>query len=175
MSVLERLEVPIVLAPLAGGPSTPELAAAVCNGGGLGFLAGGYLTPGALEERIGALRELTERPFGVNLFVPGEPADPSAYAGYTRGLGEPRFDDDDWAAKLALMERERPDVVSFTFGCPAGAELARMGEAWVTVTSPAEAEIALAAGADGLVVQGAEAGGHRGVLAGGPGGARGAL
>src|SRR4051812_13731680 len=168
MSVLERLEVPIVLAPLAGGPSTPELAAAVSNGGGLGFLAGGYLTAGALEERIGALRELTRRPFGVNLFVPGEPGEESVYAAYTRGLGEPGFEDDDWDAKLALMERERPHVVSFTFGCPAGAELARMGEAWVTVTSPEEAEIALAAGADGLVVQGAEAGGHRGVFADAP-------
>src|SRR4051812_31234483 len=168
MSVLERLEVPIVLAPLAGGPSTPELAAAVCNGGGLGFLAGGYLTAGALAERIGALRELTGRPFGVNLFVPSKPADPSAYAGYTRGLGEPRFDDDDWSAKVALMERERPDVVSFTFGCPSSAELARMGEAWVTVTSPEEAATALSAGAGGLVVQGSEAGGHPGGVAGAP-------
>ena len=77
MSVLERLEVPIVLAPLAGGPSTPELAAAVSNGGGLGFLAGGYLTAGALEERIGALRELTDRPFGVySAYVPGSDGDP---------------------------------------------------------------------------------------------------
>jgi nitronate monooxygenase len=169
MSVLERLEVPIVLAPLAGGPSTPELAAAVCEGGGLGFLAGGYLTAGALEERIDALREMTRRPFGVNLFVPGEPSDPSAYSGYTRALGEPRFDDDDWAAKLALVEAAKPDVVSFTFGCPSPEELARVGEAWVTVTSPGEAAIALAAGADGLVVQGAEAGGHRGVFADEPG------
>src|SRR3954469_16783545 len=116
MSVLERLEVPIVLAPLAGGPSTPELAAAVCNAGGLGFLAGGYLTAGALPERIRALRELAERPSGVTLFVRSEPADPSAYAGYTRGLGEPRFDDDDWAAKLALMQRERAGRVSLPVG-----------------------------------------------------------
>lgn len=169
MSVLERLDVPIVLAPLAGGPSTPELAAAVCNGGGLGFLAGGYLSAGVLEERIGALRELTERPFGVNLFVPGSPSHPDAYAEYTRELGEPRFEDDDWEAKLALMERARPDVVSFTFGCPSRAVLNRMGEAWVTVTSPGEAAQALGAGADGLVVQGSEAGGHRGVFADEPG------
>jgi nitronate monooxygenase len=169
MSVLARLEVPIVLAPLAGGPSTPELAAAVCNGGGLGFLAGGYLTAAALEERIGALRGLTDRPFGVNLFVPGTPAEPAAYAEYTRALGEPRFEDDDWAAKLALMERARPDVVSFTFGCPSSEEVARVGEAWVTVTSPGEAAIAVSAGAAGLVVQGSEAGGHRGVFADAPG------
>jgi nitronate monooxygenase len=172
MSVLQRLEVPIVLAPLAGGPSTPELAAAVSDGGGLGFLAGGYLTAAELEERIAALRRLTSRPFGVNLFVPGHPSDPAVYADYAREVGEgagtPRFEDDDWDAKLELVERARPDVVSFTFGCPSPDELARVGEAWVTVTSPAEAEHALAAGADGLVVQGGEAGGHRGSFADAP-------
>ncbi len=181
MSVLDRLDVPIVLAPLAGGPTTPELAAAVCEGGGLGFLAAGYLTAAAAGERVAALRELTARPFGLNLFVPGPaPADPTVYAGYASrvaadarraGLeaGEPRFEDDDWAAKLALVEELAPDVVSFTFGCPAAGEIARVqaagAEAWVTVTSPDEAEIAAAAGADALVAQGGEAGGHRGTFA----------
>jgi nitronate monooxygenase len=173
MSVLDRLDVPIVLAPLAGGPSTPELAAAVCEGGGLGFLAGGYLTAAALEERIARLRELTARPFGVNLFVPGSPSEPAVYADYAQampeGAGEPRFEDDDWATKLALLEQAKPDVVSFTFGCPSPEELARMPEAWVTVTTPAEAELALAAGAGGLVVQGGEAGGHRGTFSDAPG------
>lgn len=171
MSVLDRLDVPIVLAPLAGGPSTPELAAAVCEGGGLGFLAGGYLTATALEQRIAALRELTSRPFGVNLFVPGSPSEPGVYADYARampeGAGEPRFEDDDWAAKLELMESAKPGVVSFTFGCPRAEVLERLGETWVTVTSPGEAATALAAGADGLVVQGSEAGGHRGSFADG--------
>lgn len=108
----------------------------------------------------------------MNLFVPGEPSDPDAYAEYARQLGEgagtPRFEDDDWAAKLALVEEARPDVVSFTFGCPSAEELARVGEAWVTVTSPDEARYAVAAGADGLVVQGAEAGGHRGTFTDAP-------
>jgi nitronate monooxygenase len=172
MSVLDRLEVPIILAPLAGGPSTPELAAAVCEGGGLGFIAGGYLTAAALDARIAGLRELTRRPFGVNLFVPGQAADPAVYADYARtmpeGAGEPRFEDDDWDAKLALMETAKPDVVSFTFGCPSAEVLGRLGETWVTVTSPGEAETALAAGADGLVVQGGEAGGHRGTFTDSP-------
>src|ERR1700750_1949579 len=162
MGVLDRVAVPIVLAPLAGGPFTPELAAAVCEAGGLGFVAAGYLKVGDLRSRIVALRELTDRPFGVNLFVPGAAADASEYAGYAErvradaeraGLpaGAPRFEDDDWDAKLALMEELGLDVVSFTFGCPSREALARLGETWVTVTTPAEAELALAAGADGLV------------------------
>src|SRR3954465_1923951 len=72
--VLDELRHPIVLAPLAGGASTPELTAAVSSAGGLGFLASGYLTPEALEERMVAVRELTDAPFGINLFVPGDPA-----------------------------------------------------------------------------------------------------
>jgi nitronate monooxygenase len=59
--ILDRLSVPIVLAPLAGGPSTPELAAAVCEAGGLGFLAAGYLSADALASRLAALRALTAR------------------------------------------------------------------------------------------------------------------
>jgi nitronate monooxygenase len=84
-------------------------------------------------------------------------------------LGAPRFDDDAFDAKLALLVAEPVGVVSFTFGCPPAATLARVREsgaqAWVTVTDPDEAERAAAAGADALVVQGAEAGGHRGAFA----------
>ena len=172
MSVLERLEVPIVLAPLAGGPSTPELAAAVCEGGGLGFLAGGYLTAAALEERIAALRELTERPFGVNLFVPGEPSETRGYAGSARGarraalrgrrLGSEARADGAGAAgrrlvhvRVSAREGSGPDGGGLGYRHP-----------------PGEAAIALAAGADGLVVQGSEAGGHRGVFADVPGAAQ---
>src|SRR5919201_4342355 len=97
---LDTLEIPIVLAPLAGGPSTPALAAAVSNAGGLGFVAAGYLDADELAARIARTRELTDRPFGVNLFVPGPAADPSAYAAYVDGLkaeglevGTPRADD----------------------------------------------------------------------------------
>jgi nitronate monooxygenase len=83
------------------------------------------------------------------------------YADYVAGMGEPRWDDDDWDAKLDVVERTRPSVVSFTFGCPAPDVLERF-ESWVTITSPDEARRAVAAGARGVVVQGAEAGGHRG-------------
>jgi nitronate monooxygenase len=174
--MLDRLKVPIVLAPLAGGPSTPELAAAVSDAGGFGFLAAGYLTVSALEERLERTRRLTDAPIGVNLFVPGAPA-PSgaveAYAARLAGearragveLGGARFDDDDWAAKLDLLTAMPVPVVSFTFGRPPPEVVERLhaagSEVWVTVTQPGEARQAARAGADALVVQGAEAGGHR--------------
>jgi nitronate monooxygenase len=176
--VLDEVPIPIVQAPMAGGASTPELAAAVCEAGGLGFLAAGYKTADAVRDDIAALRSLTDRPFGLNLFVPTPAAaDPAAYASYVERLagearrqgveaGEPRFEDDGWAAKLALVEAEPVAVVSFTFGCPGRDVLARVrgtgAEAWVTVTDQAEAAQAVAAGADALVAQGLEAGGHRG-------------
>jgi nitronate monooxygenase len=175
--VLDRLTAPIVLAPLGGGPSTPELAAAVSGAGGLGFLASGYLSARETAQRIAAARRLTDGPLGVNMFSPGAgPAEPAAYEAYLARLGawaqhaglqlgEPRYSDDDWEAKLELLRREPVDVVSFTFGCPSEAVVEALrvvgSEAWVTVTSPAEAEQAARAGADALVVQGAEAGGHR--------------
>jgi nitronate monooxygenase len=168
--VLERMRHPIVQAPMAGGPSTVELARAVSDAGGLGFLAAGYLKADALREQIRELRAATPAPFGVNVFVPGPPtSDPEALAAYLEtvdGHGEPRHEDDGWTEKLAILLEERPAVASFTFGCPAAGDvtdLRRAGvEVWVTVTSAGEARQAEAAGARGLVVQGAEAGGHRG-------------
>jgi nitronate monooxygenase len=174
--VLDELSVPIVLAPLAGGPSTPALAGAVSESGGLGFVASGYLSAAELRDRIAETRRLTRRPIAVNVFVPGAPTDPAAYAEFVEGLGseaarvgvelgEPRFEDDDWHAKLELLLADPVPVVSFTFGCPSApvlAELQAVGsETWVTVTSPDEAHKAAEAGATALVVQGAEAGGHR--------------
>jgi nitronate monooxygenase len=168
---------PVVLAPLAGGPSTPELAAAVASAGGLGFVAAGYLSADELDCRLRRARELTAGPLGVNLFVlADEPVDHAAMERYARELepearalgvelGEPRFEDDGWEAKLALLEREAVPVVSFTFGCPPTDVVERLhaagSDVWVTVTDPDEGREAAAAGADALVAQGFEAGGHR--------------
>src|SRR5260370_32659263 len=77
------LAVPIIVAPMAGGPSTPALAAAGTNAGGLGFVAAGYLTAEAFAERITAARGLTSRPGGANLFVPqGSAGTPHGIARY---------------------------------------------------------------------------------------------
>jgi nitronate monooxygenase len=175
--ILDRIDVPIVLAPLAGGPTTPQLAAAVSNAGGLGFLAGGYLSAAALRDQIASARAMTSSPLGVNLFVPGLPAASGAVGEYADRLsaaaaragaeiGQPRFDDDAWDAKLALVLGDPLPVTSFTFGCPDPSVIdairAAGSEAWVTVTTPAEAAQAASAGADVLITQGMEAGGHRG-------------
>jgi nitronate monooxygenase len=164
---VRSLDRPVVGAPLAGGPSTPALAIAVSEAGGLGFLAAGYKTAEAVREDIAAVRAASGRPFGVNVFVPTPaPADPAVVRAYVEriGGGEPRFEDDDWDAKLTLLTETRPAVVSFTFGLPSDDVIARLHDAdvavWVTVTTPDEAQAAR--GADALVVQGAEAGGHRG-------------
>ena len=178
MAVLDQIEHPIVQAPLAGGPSNPALAAAVCEAGGLGFLAAGYKPVDTVRADLAALRELTARPFGLNLFAPpAGPADAAAVSSYAAtlegesdrhgvALGTPHRDDDGWEEKLALAVAERVPVISFTFGCPPPAAVARLHEAgaesWVTVTTPAEARLARDAGAHVLVVQGVEAGGHRG-------------
>jgi nitronate monooxygenase len=175
--ILDQLKVPIVLAPLAGGPSTPELAAAVASAGGLGFVAAGYLTAPDLAERIHRAQTLTDGSIAVNVFTTGSgPADPADYEGFVAGLrgwarahdlplGDPRYSDDDWDAKIELLLRERLPVVSFTFGCPPRQVVEALHEAgsevWVTITSPQEADEAEHAGADALVAQGAEAGGHR--------------
>jgi nitronate monooxygenase len=179
-AILEELMIPVVQAPMAGGPSTPALAAAVNRAGGLGFLAAGYLTTERLTADIETLLGLTDRPFGVNLFVGGGyAADPARVQKYALRLaadalrtgvrlGEPRFDDDSFADKLELVCDRGVPVVSFTFGAPprqAVEELHAAGcEGWITVTSPAEATQAATLGADALVVQGIEAGGHRGVF-----------
>ena len=172
------LEHPIVGAPLAGGPSRPELAAAVSSAGGLGFLAAGYLDPGTVADQIARVRTLTDAPYGLNIFCLEEGAvDTDALTRYADRVapharahgaepGTPRFEDDGFAAKVELAVRERPDVVSFTFGCPAADVIAGLQDAgvavWVTVTDVAEAVIADVRGADAVVVQGDEAGGHRG-------------
>jgi nitronate monooxygenase len=170
--ILDQLEHPIVQAPMAGGPSTVELAAAVSDAGGLGFLAAGYKTADALREDIRALRGLTDAPFGVNLFVPrSDPVDEAALAAYAERLrefgelGEPRWDDDRWEAKLELLAAEHVPVVSFTFALPDEEALGPLRDAgselWMTVTDPAEAREAMWIGFDALVLQGVEAGGHR--------------
>ncbi|MFJ6697695.1 nitronate monooxygenase [Streptomyces sp. NPDC091272] len=168
----------IVQAPMAGGVSCPELAAAVCDAGGLGFLAAGYRTAEGMYEEIEQLRALTREPFGVNLFMPQPAADPAAVDRYRRQLagesslygtpiaeGDAHGTDDAYEAKLALLVDDPVPVVSFAFGCPSRDELDALANAGtftvVTVTTPEEAQAAEWAGADALCVQGIEAGGHR--------------
>ncbi|AXG77781.1 nitronate monooxygenase [Streptomyces paludis] len=170
---------PIVQAPMAGGASCPQLAAAVSEAGGLGFLAAGYKTADGMYEEIKQLRGLTAQPFGVNLFMPqAHYADPAAVevyrnqlAGeatwYETPLGDPESGRDDaYEAKLAILFDDPVPLVSFTFGCPTRDTLDAFAKAGtytvVTVTTPEEAQAAQWSGADAVCVQGIEAGGHQG-------------
>jgi nitronate monooxygenase len=175
---LASLPVPVVAAPMAGGPSTPALVSAVSEAGGLGFLAAGYKTADMVAAEMGAVRASTSAPFGVNVFVvePYE-VDWRALHTYRRSLqpdaarlgvelGDPHWDDDHYRDKIDLLLELRPDVVSFTFGCPTAEVLHSLKQrdvlSTVTVTSVAEARAAVARGAASLCIQGPDAGGHRG-------------
>jgi nitronate monooxygenase len=173
------ISVPIMAAPMAGGPSTPELVIAAAEAGGLGFLAGGYKTSDALAEQIAAVRG---HAFGVNLFAQNPaPVDPAAFREYAKilqpeaaaygldlGGAEPREDDDGWDEKIDLLLADPVPLVSFTFGVPSAqvlAALRRVGTLVAqTVTTAGEAQQARERGADVLIVQSAEAGGHSGTL-----------
>ncbi|TDD69187.1 nitronate monooxygenase [Actinomadura darangshiensis] len=169
-------DVPIVQAPMAGGPSTPELAAAVSDAGGLGFLAAGYKTPEAMRADITATRALTSRPFGVNVFMPSlDEVDPAAVAAYRDRLapearrlgveaGTPSARDDAYHAKVVDLVADPPAFVGFTFGCPSDEVVQALKDrgATVVVTVTSVDEARQASAADALCLQGAEAGGHRG-------------
>jgi len=184
--LLDLLRRRIVVAPMAGGPSTAGLVTAAARAGALGFLAAGYKTPEAMAAEITAVRAATAEPFGVNVFVPGRPhPDAAALARYLDSLGPGRgdasWDDDGFDGKIAALLADPPAVTSFTFGCPPAEVIRALQEAGsavvVTVTSPAEAAQAAEAGADGLCAQGYEAGAHRGTFVNddAPGGDRGLL
>ncbi|MGW0186634.1 nitronate monooxygenase [Streptomyces sp. NPDC003362] len=170
---------PIVQAPMAGGVSVPRLAAAVSEAGGLGFLAAGYKTADGMYQEIKQLRGLTGRPFGVNLFMPHpeypEPAAVGVYAHQLAGeaawyeteLGDPDSGrDDGYDAKLAVLLDNPVPVVSFHFGVPGRDVLDALRRAGtltlVTATTADEARAVEQAGADAVIVQGVEAGGHQG-------------
>ncbi|MFJ3302246.1 nitronate monooxygenase [Streptomyces sp. NPDC086549] len=170
---------PIVQAPMAGGVSVPQLAAAVSEAGGLGFLAAGYKTADGMYQEIKQVRGLTGRPFGVNVFMPqpeyAESGAVDLYANQLAGeaawyeteLGDPDSGrDDGYDAKLAILLDDPVPVVSFHFGVPTRDVLDSFRRAGtltlVTATTAEEALAVQRAGADGVIAQGVEAGGHQG-------------
>lgn len=173
-------DLPVMAAPMAGGPSTPALVAAAATAGSFGFLAGGYRTADELSQQMGDVRRHTDR-FGVNLFVPSViPIDATTYRAYRDRLAgiadryavelplDPRLDDDNWLDKLDAVLEAPPRVVSFTFGIPDVSIVKAFHRAGITlaqtVTSVEEATLAEEAGMDLLVVQAPPAGGHSGTL-----------
>jgi nitronate monooxygenase len=177
-----KTRIPIIQAPMAGsGINTPELVAAVCNGGGLGCIAGAYLTKDLIAAQIRRVRELTDLPFAANLFAP---SCWGPFSGNTQaqiqflkpiherlGLEPPHLPEhagDDFGEQLDVLLSYRVPVVSFTFGIlPSDAiERLRLQGTYVigTATTVAEAKLLESAGVDAVVAQGGDGGGHRGTF-----------
>jgi nitronate monooxygenase len=159
------LRVPIIQAPMAGGLSTPALAAAVCAAGGLGSVAGAMSTPEQLRTTIADVRARTSAPFAVNLFAPLPAPTNDRVPQWSELTGVPFAGPPvppDFSEQLAVILAEHVPVFSFTFGIPPlpGDEMFRIG----TATTVAEAVALAQAGVDAVVAQGHEAGGHRGTF-----------
>jgi len=180
---LQRLgiEHPILLAPMAGAGGTPELAAAVSNAGGLGAWGGAYAEPEEIAGAIRRIRQLTQRPFNINLFAGGyetRKVDPQPMLAIVReaharlGLPPPLLPPvpaDPFDAQLEAVLEERPPVFSFTFGMPSAAQIAALKKRGIavagTATTVPEARQLQQGGVDAIAAQGAEAGAHRGSFA----------
>jgi nitronate monooxygenase len=181
-NVVFGARLPIIQAPMAGGPDTPALAAAVANAGGIGSLGCAYLTAKQIEALAADMRSRTNQPFAFNLFVRADVADdPDAEARVTQvlapfraelGLGAPAspsatpdFDD-----QLEAVLRAKPPVFSFTFGVPTREQIAAVRERGIaiagTATTIEEVRALDDAAVDAICIQGAEAGGHRGTFLG---------
>lgn len=171
------LSLPILMAPMAGA-SPPGLAASVANAGGMGALGSLSSTPQAIADWARAFRTRSNGSFQVNLWIPDPPpvrdaVREAAMAEFLAGFGpRPGIPDGPWlpdfAAQCAAIIEAGPAVISSIMGLfpPAVVAAAKArGIAWFAcATTLAEARAAVAAGADAIVAQGAEAGGHRGAF-----------
>jgi nitronate monooxygenase len=179
---LLSLRGPLIQAPMAGGATTPELVAAVSNAGALGSLGGAYLAPAELERAVRRIKELTSRPFAVNLFAPC--LDPllsdehirravAATRSYRKELDlpdpelHPPFKPGS-DAQYAVVLKEKPAVFSFTFGLPDRSfleECRKLDILTIGTATTLEEGLALEeVGVDAVVAQGSEAGAHRGTF-----------
>lgn len=178
-----QIDYPIIQAGMAGGVTTPELVAAASNAGGLGNIGAGYMTAEDMRQTIHTIYQLTDKPFGVNLFVPEHPEISKEQINQAndlltpviKELGiEPAHVENTVLSTLfeeqidVLLEEQVP-IVSFTFGVPPEAVVEKLKAANKTLigtaTTVEEAIINEESGMDMVVMQGSEAGGHRGTFA----------
>ncbi len=172
------IEHPIIQAPMAGGPSTPELVAAVSDAGAVGSLGAGYLSPDQLDADIRKVKSITNKPFSVNLFVPEKHDDRQAGERVVKKLeefsglfgvdpnlipGPPGFSFED---QLTVVLDNSVPIFSFTFGIPGSRYIKRLHDSGTivigTATCVEEGILLQKSGCSAVVAQGSEAGGHRG-------------
>jgi len=176
------LSLPLVVAPLGGGPTTAKLVVESCNAGALGSLAAAYLQPDQIAIEVKAIRRQTHRPFAINLFTPMptlslNPNVIQTALTLTRpyrmelGLREPSFGPPfhpDFDRQFEVVLKEKPAVFSFIFGLLDPVYLAECRKRSIltlgSATTPDEAMALEASGVDAVVAQGVEAGGHRAIF-----------
>jgi len=175
-------KIPLIQAPMASAQG-PELAIAVCRAGGLGSVPAAMLTPERLRENIAAVRQATDAPFNVNFFCHVEPEPDLDIEARWRKRLQPYYSEAglDLAAIpagqarapfgeafCAVIEETRPAVVSFHFGLPSADLSSRVKATGALIlssaTTVAEARWLEQHGVDGVIAQGREAGGHRGMF-----------
>ncbi|MFJ5761019.1 NAD(P)H-dependent flavin oxidoreductase [Neobacillus sp. NPDC093182] len=184
MTELLKIENPIIQAPMAGGITTSKLVAEVSNAGGLGMIGAGYMTPTQMQEQIKEIKQLTSKPFGVNLFVPNkfayteneihsanellQPIRNQLHINEENNLNIPTCDQviETFNEQIKVVIDEKVPVCSFTFGIPSESVMVDLKQNNIFVMGTAatveEAFIIEKSGMDMVVVQGSEAGGHRG-------------
>jgi nitronate monooxygenase len=189
LTELLKIKYPIIQAPMAGGVTTSKLVAAVSNCGGLGMIGAGYLTPAQLRQQINEVKQLTSKNFGVNLFVPNDYSATEAeihaanewlkpiceHLNVTKSdvpkLPQPHQDSETFQKHIQIIIDEKVPICSFTFGLPSAQVITTLKQHGTivigTATTVKEANEIETRGLDMVVVQGSEAGGHRGHFLGG--------
>ena len=177
-----KIRYPLFQGAMAGGrPTTPELVAAVSNAGGLGNLGAAYLSPEQLRSTIQEIRQLTDQPFGVNLFAPSQPkVSEESIRLMNEHLNHYRIKlgiaqnpstmklEESFQEQVQVLLEEKIPIFSFTFGIPSNKVIQAMKQQGTfiigTATTVDEAKKLEEAGIDAIVAQGSEAGGHRGTF-----------
>nr|WP_291154750.1 nitronate monooxygenase [Ensifer sp. SSB1] len=176
------LKYPLVVAPMAGGPSSPELVIASSQAGALGSVGAAYSNPAAITGFVEKVRAHTDRPFAINLFIqhPEPQVDASmieravaATAKYRTELDlpEPSFSapyEEDFDQQFDAVLQAKPEVLSFVFGVLRAEHVRAARKAGMlivgTATTPEEAQALEESGVDAITLLGFEAGGHRGIF-----------
>lgn len=174
---LLNIDYPIIQAGMAGGPTTVELVVEVSNAGGLGTLGAAYMAPDALRQAIDEIQSKTQKPFGVNIFAAAVNDDFSRLAEVQKALSPFRseleikemqssYQSPDWSEEqFAICLEKGVPIISTAFGCLSAVQMEMAKEQQikiiVMVTTVEEALQAEVSGADAVVAQGSEAGGHR--------------
>jgi nitronate monooxygenase len=178
-----RIQYPIIQAPMAGGITTSKLVAEVSNSGGLGMIGAGYMTPKQMRDQIREIKQLTSNSFGINLFVPAQFDVKEKEIEYANQLLKPIREElhiheesvempdfnqvqATFHEQLKVVIDEKVPICSFTFGIPSKEIIETLKQHDVivigTATTVQEAIEIEKSGMDLVVVQGSEAGGHRG-------------